>query len=288
MALVATGSSSSPAAPPSPSEPLTNGRPDRRVHEVPKPPPVSARCKPCADGIPVKVENNFCRFVCTLSRAVCKVRSPMSTSIRRFLLHPGCTSPSLRGGDRPFPCPRPRSLESPDVPRSGRRRDRFNLGKSVRTLCNLYAGAMGFYALGRPKHIPSDAVPGLRSALHATAESALTRYEEGIRVMLREPRCFSGVSGGRAAIAAQLADLAVPQGSSRARGPKPGLRYPVLSPSPQSTLQPMGSCYRKLRRRRTSGQGMATFPLDPRDSACRNRVCSSHFQSGYRQNGNGC
>ena len=94
-------------------------------------------------------------------------------------------------------------------------------------MCNLYAGVLSFYALGRPSHIPSVPPAGLQQALGATSRSALATYEEGIRVLLREPRCFSGVSGGRAVIAAQLAELAVVRGSSRRRGGGPGELGPV-------------------------------------------------------------
>jgi len=67
----------------------------------------------------------------------------------------------------------------------------------------------------------------VRQALHATAASALDTYGEGIRVLLRDPRAWSGSTGGRAAIAAQLENLAEAEGSGKLRGDLAASRVPA-------------------------------------------------------------
>lgn len=87
-------------------------------------------------------------------------------------------------------------------------------------MCNLYAGALSFLALGQPKHLPTDGSSGLSEALRATSRNAMTSSEEGLRTLLRVPRSFQGASGGRAVLAAKLREFE-PSGSGQERGPIP-------------------------------------------------------------------
>ena len=51
-------------------------------------------------------------------------------------------------------------------------------------------------------------------------------YEEAVRIVLREPRAFSGISGARAAVAARFEELDRVEGSGHQRG-RVGVSSPV-------------------------------------------------------------
>lgn len=81
--------------------------------------------------------------------------------------------------------------------------------------------------------------------------------------MLREPRCFGGVSGGRAAIAASLADLAVARGSSRVRGPEEPAQAGDLAALTPEHAAADGFLLRKIEEAENERPGNSDIPFRP-------------------------
>lgn len=169
----------------------------------------------------------FVKFVSRLTTIMQKTPSPLCKFVRRFFLHHNSNDINnssnnndiarlpIGSGGRPFPCqPRYGVSGLQVLPRSNQRKERYTFTRSFRRVVNIYAGVQSWCALGRPARPPLGS-RGVSPLLHSTAASALDSFEEGLWVLAHEPGAFAGVSGGRAAVAAMLAQLAEGEGSSK-------------------------------------------------------------------------
>jgi hypothetical protein len=179
----------------------------------------------------------FVAFVEETTKLIRRKTTPLMNFLRQHYLDP-CTQhlPFVSSAEgRPFPSVPPFAKPSMEPPSSGRRRSRFFFKRAIMRMCNLYAGALSWLALGSPEwassgvsaelHCPPPAVerdwdakgcplsvlPWDPRTGPATRE-AIRTYGREIGRLARDTGVFTGLSGGRGRIAEMLLE---PTGSGK-------------------------------------------------------------------------